>query len=264
MAFNFVNLGKSVAVIKGGKLDKKIISLDTNEDDEDEFVKTFTKIELPTTSKFMQVPNNTVNRECCYIVGPSGSGKTTYTTNFIKEIQKKHKDFPVILFSTLQDDFEDVKNLKRIRLDETLISDPMSCTAELADSIVVFDDIDCVKNKKVREAIMSTLKECLEIGRHVNTYVIMTNHLATNGPDTKPILNEASSITFFPQAGTGRGLTYLLESYCGLNKKDIEFIKTKKSRWCTFYKTYPMVLLFEREILTLDELTKQAKEFAKK
>lgn len=265
MSFNFANLGKSVACIKGGKMDKKVVYLNGNDDDEeddDKYVKTFTKIELPKTSKFVQTSNNLVNRDCVYIGGPSGSGKTTYTTAYIKELQKKMKDAPVIIFSTLDDDFTDIKNLKRVKINENLVTDPITAE-ELKDCIVVFDDIDCIKDKKIRASIFGTIKQVLEIGRHFNTYCIMTNHLATNGPDTRPILNEASTITFFPQAGSGRGLTYLLENYCGLNKKDIEYIKSKKSRWCTFYKTYPQMLLFEREIITMNELTKQAKEFHK-
>lgn len=265
MSFNFANLGKTVARITGGKLDKKIMYLNGDNDDEendDEFVKTFTKVELPKASKFSQCPNNLTNRDVSYIVGPSGSGKTTYTTAYVKELQKKLKDAPIIVFSTLNDDYTDVKNLKRVKINEDLVKDPITAE-ELQNCIVIFDDIDCIKDKKIRDSIFSTIKQVLEIGRHFNIYVIMTNHLATNGPDTRPILNEASTITFFPQAGSGRGLTYLLENYCGLNKKDIEFIKSKKSRWCTFYKTYPQMLLFEREVLTMDELSKQAKEFHK-
>ena len=261
MAFNFASIGKSVSKIIGGKLDKKIVYLNGNDDDNEDnedFIKTFTKIELPKASKFQQVPNKEVNRDVCYIVGPSGSGKTTYTTAYVKELQKKNKDYPVIIFSTLDDDYNDLKNIKRVKICMDLVTDPMKAE-ELKETICIFDDIDCIADKKIRGAIFTIIKQVLEIGRHFNTYVIMTNHLATNGPDTRPILNEASTITFFPQAGGGRGLTYLLQNYCGLTVKDIEFIKGKKSRWCTFYKTYPQILLFEREILTLDELHKQSK-----
>jgi Cdc6-like AAA superfamily ATPase len=265
MTFNFANLGKTVATIKGGKMNNKLVYLNGNDDDgeqDDDYVKTFTKIELPQTSKFVQVPNSDANRDVAYIVGPSGSGKTTYTSSYVKEIQRKNKDYPVIVFSTLTDDYMDIKNLKRVKLDDSLLTDPLTAE-ELQNSICIFDDVDCLPDKKIRAAVFTILKSVLEIGRHWSIYVLMTNHLATNGPDTRPILNEAHTVTFFPQAGTGRGLTYLLQTYCGLNTKDIEFIKTKKSRWCTFYKQYPQCLMFEREILTLDEITKQAQEYFK-
>lgn len=265
MAFNFANLGKTVATIKGGKMNNKTVYLNGNDDEEEQdedYVKIFTRIELPKTSKFVQVPNSEAKRDVAYIVGPSGSGKTTYTSAYVKEIQKKNKDYPVIVFSTLTDDYNDIKNLKRVKIDDNLVNDPFKAE-ELTNCICIFDDIDCVADKKIRAAIFTVIKSVLEIGRHYNTYVIMTNHLATNGPDTRPILNEADTVTFFPQAGTGRGLTYLLQTYCGFNTKDIEFIKSKKSRWCTFLKKYPQAVMFEREILTLDELSKQSREYFK-
>lgn len=266
MSFNFANLGKTVATIKGGKMNNKVVYLNGNteeEADDDEFVKTFTKISLPQASKFVQVPDNSITRQVAYIVGPSGSGKSTYTTAYIKELQKHYKEFPVIVFSTLLDDYSDIKNLKRVKLDDNLITDPIKAE-ELANTICIFDDIDCIASKEIRAAVFAVIKSVLEIGRHYNTHIIMTNHLATNGPDTRPILNESQTITFFPQAGCGRGLTYLLQNYCGLSTKDIEYIKTIKSRWCTFVKTYPQVLLFERDIFTLDELHKLGKEHHKK
>ncbi len=252
MSFNFASIGRPVARVTGGALDKKKVYL-TEETEDDEYVKSFTKIELPQASRFSHIPDPEKNRDVTYIVGPSGSGKTTYTTAYIKEILKIHKDYKVILFSTLDDDYKDIKNLQRVKIDMSLVDDPIKAD-ELKDSIVVFDDVDCIADKMLRASIIGTMQQVLEIGRHFNIYVIMTNHLATNGADTKRILNECNTITFFPQAGTGRGLTYLLENYCGLNTKDIRKIKKFKSRWCTFYKTFPQMLLFERNIMTLDEL----------
>jgi hypothetical protein len=49
----------------------------------------------------------------------------------------------------------------------------------------------------------------------------------------------------------GRSLKYLLESYLGLDKEQIQKIKSTPSRWVTVIKTYPQVVLTEKEIYTI-------------
>jgi Mor family transcriptional regulator len=49
-----------------------------------------------------------------------------------------------------------------------LIDDPITLE-ELSDSVSIFDDIDVIPNKKVREAVYSLLNQILETGRHTRT-----------------------------------------------------------------------------------------------
>jgi chromosomal replication initiation ATPase DnaA len=106
-------------------------------------------------------------RQIIYITGASGSGKTYFTRQFLEQYKKKHKDHEVYVFSSLEaDESLDKINPKRIKL-ETLVDDPMSID-EVKDCICVFDDIDVIGNKKVREATYDILNKILEIGRHVN------------------------------------------------------------------------------------------------
>lgn len=252
MSFNFEKVGKNIAIIKGGKYDKKRLSIsDSNTNDDDDFIKEFTKFHIHDEGKFQQVPDKNKEREILYIVGASGSGKSTYATSYIKEVQKIHKDYPLYVFSTLTDDFEDL-DPKRIRIDKELIDNPIT-VEELKNSICVFDDIDVLPDKKIRESLMGTLNQILEVGRHWNIFLIHTNHLATNGKDTKRILNECHSITIFPHSGSGRNITYLLENYAGLDKKDIVKIRKLKSRWATILKHYPQCVLSEKNAYMLHE-----------
>jgi predicted AAA+ superfamily ATPase len=252
MSFNFDKIGKNIAIIKGGKYDKKRLSIsESNTNEDDEFIKEFTKFHIHDEGKFQQVPDKNKEREILYIVGASGSGKSTYATAYIKEVQKIHKDYPLYVFSTLTDDFEEL-DPKRIRIDKDLIDNPITIE-ELKNSICVFDDIDVLPDKKVRESLIGTLNQILEVGRHFNVFLIMTNHLATNGKDTKRILNECHSITIFPHSGSGRNITYLLENYAGLDKKDILKIRKLKSRWATIFKHYPQCVLSEKNAYMLHE-----------
>jgi hypothetical protein len=247
MAFNLTKMGRPIARIEGGKLDKNKVYLSTEPND-NEYIKEFTNLELNNDSKFQQIPSDN-NREILYIVGASGSGKTTYATNYIKELRKVKKDIPLYIFSTLQDDYKELEP-NRIKMDEGLINDPIQAE-ELKDSIVIFDDVDCISDKNIKKSVWYTLTQCLEIGRHYNVYVVMTNHIACGGESTKKILNESYSITFFPQSGSSGNLMTLLKNHCGLSKKDIEKIKTLKTRWCTIYKHYPQCIMSERNLYLL-------------
>ncbi len=250
MSFNFNKIGRQVAKINNGKYNGcKVYLSEEAIDEKNEYVKEFNAFNIPDEGKFQQMPNKNLNREVVYIVGPSGSGKTTYTTNYIKEIQKIRKDYPVYIFSSLNDDYKEL-DVKRVKIDKSLVDNPISAE-ELANSICVFDDVDVLSDKKIRTSLLSTLDQVLEIGRHFNIYLIMTNHLASNGKDTRRILNECHTITYFPQAGGGGNLNYMLEKYGGLNKKQIEAIKKLKTRWATLYRHYPQFILTEKNIFLL-------------
>ena len=108
------------------------------------------------------------------------------------------------MFSALPDDPSlDSINPKRIELDDSLVSDPIKAV-DLKDSVVIFDDIDVLSNKTIRDEVYKLLNQVLEIGRHFNITCVVTNHLPTNGKDTRRILNEAHSFTYLPHAATGR------------------------------------------------------------
>ena len=75
------------------------------------------------------------------------------------------------------------------------------------------------------------MNKVLEVGRHYNTYCILTNHLPTNGLYTKRILNESRYVIYFPHSGASRQMRYLLNEYLGLERNTILQIKKCKSRW---------------------------------
>ncbi len=70
--------------------------------------------------------------------------------------------------------------------------------------------------------LYSILSQALEIGRHFKSTVVVTNHLPTNGKDTRRILNKAHTITYVPRSAGGR-IRYLLENYMGLGKKQMQY-----------------------------------------
>ena len=113
--------------------------------------------------------------------------------------------------------------------------------------MVIFDDIDVLSNKKIRDEVYKLLNQVLEIGRHFNITCVVTNHLPTNGKDTRRILNEAHSFTYFPHAATGR-IKYFLTECLGLDKETIAYVKRQNSRWATISENYPGEYMLEHEI----------------
>lgn len=251
MSLNLEKVGRPLAVIEGGKNNSKCVSCYADDSEEGETVrKRFNQMRL-TDGKFQHLPNPETERTILYITGPSGSGKTTYTANYLKHYKKTFKKNPVYVFSALpEDEGLDFLEPKRVKIDESLVTDPLSA-ADFVDSCVVMDDVDVIGDKKIREAVYGILNQILEVGRHYRISCIVTNHLPTAGKDTRRILNEAHSITFFPHSGSKRGLNYLLEEYLGLDKSDIRKLKKSKSRWATIFKNYPQIAMTEKSIQTL-------------
>jgi len=254
MPFNLEKYGKTLARIDGGKFKGKVVSI--TDKDVPQVTKSLTHIHIPDEGKFQQIPDPEVERQILYIFGASGSGKSTYARKFIEQWLKGHKDGDIYLFSALKDDesLDELKpNLKRIKIDEKLINEPLEAE-HFKDSMVIFDDIDVIREKELKEAVYTILNGILETGRHFNTWCISTNHLPSNGADTRRILNECHSITYFPHSGAGAQQKRFLENYAGLDYKEIKKIKKLNTRWATIFKTYPMCVMTEKDLFTFNDL----------
>ena len=255
---NLNKVGRPLARIEGGKYNGMIVSVSDHfasnaDDDQDQngLIKEFRQLKIANDSKFQHIPDTTKEREILYITGPSGSGKSTYTRKYLEQYVKKFKNRPIYLFSSLpSDESLDKIKPKRIKLDESLHTDPIK-VHEFKESVCIFDDTDVISDKKIREAVYNILNQILEIGRHFKIHCIVTNHLPTNGKDTRRILNEAHTATYFPHSAGGK-IKYLLEEYVGLDRKQIAYMKRQRSRACTIFKNYPQCYLLQNEIGLLD------------
>lgn len=245
---NLENIGRPLVKIEGGKLNNKIVSVNTDNDLKKKIKYPFNSLNIEEEAKFQHIPNKKANREVLYCAGPSGSGKSTYTKNYIKQLLKNNKKLDVFLFSPFKEDpsLDDIKP-QRIKIDESLVDNPIK-PEDLANSVVIFDDIDSIKNKEIRKAIYELLNQCLEIGRHFDIHVIQTNHILCANNDTKRILNEAHHITFFPHSGSISTLGRLCEAYGGIDKEQLKKIRKTESRWATIHKNYPTVISTEHHV----------------
>ena len=151
------------------------------------------------------------------------------------------------LCSSLPDD-ESLDSIKpkRIILDDSWIDDPIDIK-EFADTVVIFDDIDVLTNKKIREEVYKIMNQGLEIGRHYRINMVITNHLPSNGKDTRRVLNESSSFTYFPHSANAK-IRYFLENDVGIDKKMINYFKKQNTRAVTLFKNFPMLYLTDHEV----------------
>lgn len=214
------------------------------------------EIELNDEDEDIQlVPNKKTERSILYITGASGSGKSYYTKEYVKQYHLLFPKNPIYLFSALNDDttLDSIKYLKRINLNDKFLNTPFTIN-DFENMLVIYDDIDTITDKFMRLKLDEIKNMILQTGRHTRTSFIYTSHIPNKGNETKMILNEAHSITIFPNTTGSRTIKYLLENLFGLDKYQIKKIKqigTTKSRWITIIKSYPLICLHQKGAYTL-------------
>lgn len=188
------------------------------------------------------------DRECLYLTGPSGSGKSTQCVMYCREWKKmnKGKDNNIVLISPIEDD-DNVNSLNPLRLslsEENFIDpDTKIDLEELSNCCVLFDDIDAIPEKQIKEACRDLRNRILLTGRHHNITSLSTSHIACNYKETRDCLNESHYITFFPAGGSNYHIKRFLKSYCGLSNDEIKKILSLPSRWVTLHTKYPMYVM---------------------
>jgi len=254
MSFNLEQSGFPIALIKNGK-NEKIVYLDDKNDAHTNYSELILE---DNKGKFQYMFNTKKERFIAYCSGQSGSGKSYWTAQIAQEYKKNYPKRDIFLFSYVNDDasIDAIKGLKRLNIQgEEFINMELS-SEDFKNSLVIFDDVDCIREKKLKNKIKEILDKILMTGRHFNTSCIYLSHLTTAGGETKMILAECGSITVFPNTLNGRTKDYLYKSYIGLNKKQIENLKKLEdnTRSLTFVKSYPSVFISDHAVVLTKNL----------
>lgn len=185
-----------------------------------------------------------------FAAGESGAGKSWFMCEYAKRYRAMFPKNPIYLISYLDEDetLDAYKEIIRIDafnaefLDECL---DLDLKTEFRDSFVIFDDVDSIVKKKIKEKIYGLLNKMLRIGRHFGLSI------AYISPELKGILNESMTITLFPKFLSYKKLKYLLEVYFGLSKQQIERIRAIRDRSVTYIKGSDKIILSDKQCFIL-------------
>jgi len=241
MSLNF-NEGNLICKIKNDNKDELTVYATSSKTGEKEII-------TKDKDYIQPIPDKSKERSICYCSGKSGSGKSWFVMHYVKEYQKQHPKNDVILFSSITSDagsLDKIKGLKKMKLDEDFLNDKELDNIECyKNTMVIFDDTDCINDKRLKQKINGILNKILETGRHENVSCCYTSHLACKGNETKTILNESHLIVYFPDGTPPRIINNLLENYVGLTKEQIRKVNEIESRWIAFYHQSPPVLMWQ-------------------
>jgi hypothetical protein len=254
---NFENEGQILALLENtDEKDKKLWKTLCITDRPKDLTTAFNEIKLKDKPnlRFQPIPDKNIERSIRYVTGASGSGKSYYTKLYAEEYHRIYPKRDIYMISSLRDDpsIDKLKYIKRLKIHEPAFLNDDISAGDFKDSLVIFDDTDCLQNKILKKKIDGILNAILETGRHFNTEVVYTSHLACNGLDTRRILNECKSVTIFPNGLGGKAMKYLLDNYFGLDKEQIKKIKKLNSRWVTISKGAKMSVMSEKECFVLN------------
>lgn len=184
-----------------------------------------------------------------YSVARRNSGKTWFCKLCVKTWLKKHKDGRVFMITKHEQDpsIDDVLPERSQKIHPTEIEG--FTTSDFHDSLLIIDDTtDSELTPKQQKQLDKFVDDMIDNGRHDNIQCLLTNHLATDYKRTRVILNGCSFVTIFPRAKTRYQLIRLLKTYLNFDKKEIDELLSKDSRWVQISTIDPYYILTEHEV----------------
>lgn len=228
-------------------------------------------VELPNELHFTVCPETRENLvDTIFITGGAGSGKSTWCGAYCRVFIDMFRPEPQYITIISADDVEDpAYNFphRLIKVDDEFALDPPSLdelTNPNGRSVVIFDDIEGITEKKKEKAIQSVVESCLTMGRKRGINTLFISHRSANGKQTKMILTELNSVVWFPKISSSRNLTYMLHHHLGVPEGMRNALKADGwGRWvCLKISNSPQILISEKRacIYDYDEVEKALKK----
>lgn len=200
-------------------------------------------------------------RLTAFIPGNPGAGKS-YLANELIELLPP--DYKILLFTSVDEfdgNFEGLKDrLYKIRMEpENLQRMTLATIRSVCDHpILLFDDVDKIRNKKVEELVFKLMEDALANGRDHrhhdgkrDIHVICTSHALNDYRKTKYTLENSDYVALFPQSTTYMQMKRLFDKL-GLSKelcdKVIEVGKRGEVRRVIIHKVTPMYIIIGDKI----------------
>lgn len=217
------------------------------------------KIFMPDThlKKISLVPTNKPNQvDTIYVSATNGAGKSTIASNFAINYHIENPNNRIFLFAYKSYDpaFDGrIPNLIRITLDRNFIRDNNATESVnmYKNSLLIFDEIDLVENKDIRNTLMNLKNRALQLGRANGTSVISIQHKSLGGQMSLVEFTECKTIVIFPKNDFMQARQVLRK--LNFDKFEIDSILDpigKRQRWMAILK--PNILVTENYVKIID------------
>lgn len=183
------------------------------------------------------------------VFGPSGVGKSTFISQWLRTYKEKYPKNHIYIFSPKTKDpaFNNIKKLDYVKLDDSILDDPLECS-EFINSVCVFDDIESITNKDIYDAVRRFRDQCYEIGRApYNITTIAVHHVILANQATKIILNESEEVILFPKSNFS-AISNLCRRYYGFDRDQLNYLKEVPSRWVVIKRSFPTCIISENAV----------------
>lgn len=207
------------------------------------------------------------DRMTMFIAGTPGAGKSYLAKQMIKLLPPTT---PILLFTALEENDGNFAELGKDRLFKIKMKPEVLTKINLAEirkrattpqTILLFDDVDKIRDPKVQNATFALMNDALANGRGHETHdgkgdihVICTSHSANDYQKTKYTFENSNYVALFP--GTTPPLQmYRMFDKLGLEKelcqKMIKLARMQKIRSIIIHKVVPMYMIFGDKIMLL-------------
>jgi len=250
---------KEIAKISGGiynglivyYIDKKLSLENNNKHKYLDFV----SLTLEDGCEFTPYPDTSLSRQVVACFGCSGCGKSYFCKKYLKNYSTAFPKNDMFIITPFHDDESllDLKNLQKIKLDKSWVSDPVLMDDLPENSALMIDDLDVYNEADVKKQVEILKGAVNRGGRHKGITMLITEHVSgTADKETRNLILESHLIVIY--LSSGGNYENLLKKYIGLSTKQIEKLKRMDSRWICLMKAYPSIWYSENQIGFIKDL----------
>lgn len=184
-----------------------------------------------------------------FIAGQSLCGKSYFAHMLAKDYNKLFPKNKVAFVSWVKDDSslndKKIKNFCQLDIDEKIIHDPLTLE-EMHNKLVIFDDVEALSDKNVKNELFDFRNKCINAGRHEQVDVIVCRQNLLDAHKTRDILNGVFQVVIFPHSASRYQARQWMERYLMLPKRIIDKILNVPSRWVLLNTAHPMYALHSK------------------
>ena len=206
------------------------------------------------------------DRMTMFIAGTPGAGKSYLAKQMINLMSNT---CPIMLFTALEEKDGNFDSLGKERLFKIKMTPEVLSKISLKEireraktpqTILLFDDVDKIRDSKVQNLVFALMNDALANGRghekhdgHGDLHVICTSHSANDYQKTKYTFENSNYVALFP--GTTPLQMYRMFDKLGLDKelcqKMIKLARAQKIRSIIIHKVVPMYMIYGNKIMLL-------------